>query len=79
MDYEERKRKLDSVKGEALRRAPDFKRRIRPRNIPPSAIEAIIETVEPVVGRELGILEYITNELKIATNMQGDVITVLRS
>lgn len=52
---------------------------VNPRDIPLLVVEDTIENGLSKIGREPGTIEYITEEIKVITNLKGDVISVFRN
>ncbi len=58
------------------RNSKGFKDGVQPRGIPPMLIEEVIAKTKPIQGQNQGTVEYLSDGLKIVTNLDGDVITV---
>ncbi|MEZ2661763.1 hypothetical protein ACBP89_27960, partial [Aneurinibacillus aneurinilyticus] len=52
---------------------------VQPRGVPPMVVENVIKSVKPTPGKNPGTLDYIGNGVKVVTNKNGDVITVILS
>lgn len=61
------------------RGSKEFNNFVSPRGIPPSVVEGVIEHSQAIQGKTPGTMEYHGPDLKIVTNLVGDVITVIPS
>ena len=68
---------IDTPKGHSKERYKDYIDYLASRNISPSAVEETISTGVKGLG-ENNSINYTTKELKVSTNIFGDVITVHR-
>jgi len=50
---------------------------VDPRNIPPSVIEDAIKNTKPISGNRPDTFVHVTDSVKVITNGNGDVITVI--